>query len=38
MEKAKQDDAFSDLSNILGDLKEMAIGMGSEIDRLVTIL
>ncbi|KAL1541675.1 Helical region found in SNAREs [Salvia divinorum] len=33
VEKAKQDDAFSDLSNILGDLKEMAIDMGSEIDR-----
>ncbi|KAG6401788.1 hypothetical protein SASPL_138653 [Salvia splendens] len=33
VEKAKQDDAFSDLSNILGELKEMAIDMGSEIDR-----
>ncbi|KAK4747286.1 hypothetical protein SAY87_026323 [Trapa incisa] len=32
-EKAKQDDALSDLSNILGDLKNMAIDMGSEIDR-----
>lgn len=33
----KQDDALSDLSNILGDLKEMAIDMGSEIDRLVIL-
>lgn len=32
-EKNKQDDAFSDLSNILGDLKSMAVDMGSEIDR-----
>ncbi|XP_048440711.1 putative SNAP25 homologous protein SNAP30 [Pyrus x bretschneideri] len=32
-EKAKQDDALSDLSNILGDLKGMAMDMGSEIDR-----
>lgn len=34
----KQDDAFSDLSNILGELKEMAIDMGSEIDRLVILI
>ncbi|KAF2294999.1 hypothetical protein P3X46_017241 [Hevea brasiliensis] len=33
LEKAKQDDALSDLSNILGDLKGMAFDMGSEIDR-----
>ncbi|XP_029127769.1 putative SNAP25 homologous protein SNAP30 [Cajanus cajan] len=33
VEKAKQDDALSDLSDILGDLKGMAIGMGSELDR-----
>ncbi|KAK4479276.1 hypothetical protein RD792_014787 [Penstemon davidsonii] len=33
VEKVKQDDALSDLSNILGELKEMAIDMGSEIDR-----
>nr|GLL22142.1 SNAP25 homologous protein SNAP33-like [Ipomoea trifida] len=33
VEKAKQDDALSDLSNLLGELKEMAIDMGSEIDR-----
>ncbi|XP_057993233.1 putative SNAP25 homologous protein SNAP30 isoform X1 [Hevea brasiliensis] len=32
LEKAKQDDALSDLSNILGDLKGMAFEMGSEID------
>lgn len=31
----KQDDALSDLSNILGELKEMAVDMGSEIERLV---
>ncbi|CAH9120938.1 unnamed protein product [Cuscuta epithymum] len=33
VEKAKQDDALSDLSNLLGELKEMAIDMGSEIER-----
>ncbi|KAG8379290.1 hypothetical protein BUALT_Bualt07G0073100 [Buddleja alternifolia] len=33
VEKVKQDDAFADLSNILGELKDMAIDMGSEIDR-----
>ncbi|XP_020577164.1 SNAP25 homologous protein SNAP33 [Phalaenopsis equestris] len=33
MEKAKQDDALSDLSNILGELKSMALDMGSEIER-----
>ncbi|KAK1436485.1 hypothetical protein QVD17_02265 [Tagetes erecta] len=32
-EQAKQDDALSDLSNILGELKEMAVDMGSEIER-----
>ncbi|KAG1368632.1 SNAP25-like protein SNAP33 [Cocos nucifera] len=32
-EKAKQDDALSDLSNLLGELKDMAIDMGAEIDR-----
>ncbi|GMH01780.1 hypothetical protein Nepgr_003619 [Nepenthes gracilis] len=32
-EKAKQDDALSDLSNILGELKNMAEDMGSELDR-----
>lgn len=37
MEKAKQDDALSDLSNILGDLKGMAVDMGSELDRLVAL-
>lgn len=37
MEKAKQDDALSDLSNILGDLKGMAVDMGGELDRLVAL-
>ncbi|KAJ8774578.1 hypothetical protein K2173_017024 [Erythroxylum novogranatense] len=32
-EKAKQDDALSDLSNILGDLKNMAVDMGGELER-----
>lgn len=35
VEKAKQDDALSDLSNLLGELKDMALDMGSEIGRLV---
>ncbi|KAG8058897.1 hypothetical protein GUJ93_ZPchr0002g24104 [Zizania palustris] len=33
VEKAKQDDALSDLSNILTELKGMAVDIGSEIDR-----
>ncbi|KAF8399567.1 hypothetical protein HHK36_015434 [Tetracentron sinense] len=33
VEKEKQDDAFSDLSNVLGELKIMAVDMGSEIER-----
>ncbi|CAA2956216.1 SNAP25 homologous SNAP30, partial [Olea europaea subsp. europaea] len=33
IEKAKQDDALSNLSNILGELKGMATDMGSELDR-----
>ncbi|KGN63709.1 SNAP25 homologous protein SNAP33 [Cucumis sativus] len=33
VEKVKQDDALSDLSNILGELKEMAVDMGSELDK-----
>lgn len=33
VEKSKQDDALSDLSNILGELKGMAVDMGSEIER-----
>ncbi|KAL2559216.1 putative SNAP25-like proteinous protein SNAP30 [Forsythia ovata] len=33
VEKAKQDDALSDLSNILGELKGMATDMGFELDR-----
>ncbi|XP_047085377.1 SNAP25 homologous protein SNAP33-like [Lolium rigidum] len=32
-EKAKQDDAFADLTNILGSMKDMALDMGTEIDR-----
>ena len=34
IEKAKQDDTLSDLSNVLDQLKEMAVDMGSEIERL----
>lgn len=30
---SKQDDGLSDLSNILGDLKNMAVDMGSELDK-----
>ncbi|XP_052179597.1 SNAP25 homologous protein SNAP33-like [Diospyros lotus] len=33
VEKTKQDDALSDLSNVLAELKDMAVDMGSEIDR-----
>ncbi|KAI3463888.1 hypothetical protein Pfo_020551 [Paulownia fortunei] len=33
VEKVKQDDSLADLSNILGELKDMAIDMGSEIER-----
>ncbi|XP_042052811.1 putative SNAP25 homologous protein SNAP30 [Salvia splendens] len=33
MEKDKQDDGLSDLSDILGDLKGMAVEMGSELDK-----
>lgn len=32
VEKAKQDDSLSELSNILGELKNMAVDMGSELD------
>lgn len=38
VEKAKQDDALSDLSNILGDLKNMAVDMGSELHWSVILL
>ncbi|KAJ4788186.1 soluble N-ethylmaleimide-sensitive factor adaptor protein 33 [Rhynchospora pubera] len=38
VEKMKQDDALDDLSNILGELKEMAQDMGSEIDRYLSML
>ncbi|KAG2250766.1 hypothetical protein Bca52824_080902 [Brassica carinata] len=34
MEKAKQDDGLADLSDLLGELKNMAIDMGTEIERL----
>ncbi|KAE8676942.1 SNAP25-like proteinous protein SNAP33 [Hibiscus syriacus] len=33
LEKSKQDDALSDLSGLLGELKDMAVDMGSEIER-----
>ena len=33
----KQEDALSDLSNILGELKGMAVDMGTELDRCVLI-
>ncbi|KAF8089556.1 hypothetical protein N665_0502s0022 [Sinapis alba] len=33
MEKAKQDDGLSDLSDLLGELKNMAVDMGSEIEK-----
>jgi synaptosomal-associated protein 25 len=33
VEKTKQDDSLSDLSNLLGELKDMALEMGSEIER-----
>ncbi|KAB2633575.1 SNAP25 ous protein SNAP33-like [Pyrus ussuriensis x Pyrus communis] len=33
VEKSKQDDGLSDLSDLLGELKGMAIDMGSEIER-----
>ncbi|KAH7550726.1 hypothetical protein ACOSP7_023734 [Xanthoceras sorbifolium] len=32
VEKTKQDDSLSELSNILGELKNMAVDMGSELD------
>ena len=37
IENAKQDDALSDLSNLLGELKGMAIDMGTEIERSVAL-
>ncbi|XP_020579802.1 putative SNAP25 homologous protein SNAP30 [Phalaenopsis equestris] len=33
MEKMKQDDALSNLSDLLSELKAMAIGIGSEVER-----
>lgn len=38
VEKAKQDDALSDLSNVLGELKNMAFDMGGELDRSEYVL
>jgi synaptosomal-associated protein 25 len=38
VEKTKQDDALLDLSNVLDQLKEMAVDMGSEIERFVEFL
>ncbi|KAF3595305.1 hypothetical protein DY000_02023209 [Brassica cretica] len=38
MEKAKQDDGLADLSDLLGELKNMAIDMGTEIERFWTPL
>ncbi|WZZ64448.1 hypothetical protein YC2023_075818 [Brassica napus] len=35
MEKAKQDDGLADLSDLLGELKNMAIDMGTEIERSI---
>ncbi|KAI5569012.1 hypothetical protein BDE02_12G050700 [Populus trichocarpa] len=37
-EKSKQDDALSDLSNVIGELKNMAVDMGTEFDRQVGAL
>ncbi|RRT76334.1 hypothetical protein B296_00004588 [Ensete ventricosum] len=34
VEKTKQDDTLSDLSDVLGQLKGMAVDMGTEMDRL----
>ncbi|CAI0431629.1 unnamed protein product [Linum tenue] len=33
MENAKQDDGLTDLSNLLGELKDMAVDMGTEIEK-----
>jgi len=33
VEKEKQDDALSDISDLLGELKGMAMDMGTEIER-----
>lgn len=38
LEKLKQDDTLSDLSNLLGELKDMASDMGSEIERMTGML
>lgn len=33
VEKGKQDDALSDISDLLGELKDMALDMGTEMDK-----
>ncbi|KAF2311223.1 hypothetical protein GH714_021021 [Hevea brasiliensis] len=38
VEKAKQDDSLSDLSNLLGELKDMAVDMGTEIERQTKVM
>lgn len=38
VEKNKQDDALGDLSNVLDQLKDMAVDMGSEIERSVVFV
>lgn len=37
MEIEKQDQGLSDLSDLLGELKNMAVDMGSEIERFSLI-
>lgn len=37
VEKLKQDDSLTELSSVLDELKDMAIDMGSEIDRFVLL-
>ena len=37
-EHAKQDDGLSNLSNLLDELKDMAVDMGDEIERLAVLL
>jgi len=38
VEKVKQEDALSDLSDLLGELKGMAVDMGSEMERQIKAL
>lgn len=37
MEKTKQDEGLSGLSDLLGELKNMAVDMGTEIERFSLI-